>query len=1122
MNFPFSSTLNSFFLPALNLAKGGHESQSEFSAASNLLEISDVSISDLSIHDDPIAAETSFVVRVQHRSQRPSPYQSRKPTNLPSLRRERSTRQLTRIPESRLRTSDESPIPALGRRRTLSEPSVPSVLSVSSAGKYKCVHVKSAGTVVHPDTDEIVLHLKTEPPEDVNLDALKVALLGSLSSSCNISSTGPCTCELILTPEQNPEYRTLLDVLNTWCSTHIGSPSPGWNALRVFHAGSSSNTFETPKDTPHCVMQLGGSYTLQIFPNTKSDSPHNLLLEVPLGPVSTVFVTNTIAAGSTITAAATPGPLHNDPTPIQLIPIRLSSTCLVQPATKEVLNVDQVPASDDQAITEETRKVTPSHEGTKKSDSQAEREANGHSSCDTTQLQSTDEQSLTLELDHANYSPVAQVRDISPEEGPTMGKTGNDSPTHQHMGNGQTATVLAGRVPCNTSPGPPKTKASPPSTDPTELSPTKKSSDKTMRPRGLFIKPEIARLILSKIKSSDLGTLAEACGVSFSNQTDTKANVEKTLGDIYKGTAPLTENLANIVVLKLNNKQVNDLLDCHLVPTTGRQTITERRKALLNLWLPELVGQDGDKAPASGKQKKKKKRQNKADMNTCSPASQVGTSESINRNEDHSPTEEQNTASINGKGVEGGNIGEQIFILEKSILELRSETDKNSHCIDLLLDEDPRKTVKGVPAQGEEMASFVKDLQGFQTRLVKLENESKRVIELCETIRKNREAIDDVLRQMQAMQAGHGVGESYQPPAGATSVVSNHPESDPRIGRDTYRRALLRNSNQPEGRVTRHSHPNMQTRHTGSNPSQGTGSGHLTRRVVLLHDGTYDKFDPSLFVSRYDVVVVHCPSLKKATTDNSILERVESLNPFSVLVHLGTKDIYDGRPVDTLLSEVNSLTLRLTKSAHTCISLPIVPQAAGLQGFVDKITEFNTLVADFVSSLRRTPQRGMTKKPFTCSKPMLTPVARVVTSAPYIVINSPAGQAKLWLKLRDALDRMSGLRPPRDRTQADQSQAHGNSPPVTIGSVDVPGEQNGHVNYQTDPDHSTASGPNSPAEADQQPVLAALPGSTPSEQSGATTNVDIDPLLVSNTTNTPVSTQTHKAPLKENSNDHTS
>ena len=283
---------------------------------------------------------------------------------------------------------------------------------------------------------------------------------------------------------------------------------------------------------------------------------------------------------------------------------------------------------------------------------------------------------------------------------------------------------------------------------------------------------------------------------------------------------------------------------------------------------------------------------------------------------------------------------------------------------------------------------------------------------------------------------------------------------------------LRRNSNQPHGRVIQrgqHSESERNSRNAPNPPTRlSRESGNLTtssgvrRKVVVLHDGTHDNFDPSLFASRYDVRMVRCPSLRQATAVESIINQVESATPHMVLVHLGSKDIYEGRPMNSMLSEIKSLSLRLTGFAHTCVSLPIVPQTTVYNGFSEKITEFNDSTAEMISSWRRYPPRGMTKKIFTCNKPMMAPMVKVVAEEPHIAINSPNGRAKLWLKLRDALDRMAGLLPPRKRNQTTGSgRTNEQSPPQSLPTTGEPAPSTSTASKPTNTTttNRTANGP---------------------------------------------------------------
>ena len=264
MSFPFSSTLNSFFLPALNLAVG----RSDTSSDTNLLELSYVNISDLSIVDDTVTAETSLIVRVQHRSShRPSPYRTRKPNDILSIPKDRNERSHLNQRHGNLHMASESPI--LGeRRRTLSEPSVTaerSIQSVSQAGKYKCVYVKSPGLVVHPHNSSPVLFLANELPHDNEKSTLETALKQDLRHSC--TNRKSCSCESIVVGDSHAVYGQLLSALNEQHASRFEEANPGWNVVNEVTPPLPARRAKHAKRRPRSGLSRGNKPALIHFKN---------------------------------------------------------------------------------------------------------------------------------------------------------------------------------------------------------------------------------------------------------------------------------------------------------------------------------------------------------------------------------------------------------------------------------------------------------------------------------------------------------------------------------------------------------------------------------------------------------------------------------------------------------------------------------------------------------------------------------------------------------------------------------------------------------------------------------------------------------------------------------------
>ena len=56
-------------------------------------------------------------------------------------------------------------------------------------------------------------------------------------------------------------------------------------------------------------------------------------------------------------------------------------------------------------------------------------------------------------------------------------------------------------------------------------------------------------------------------------------------------------------------------------------------------------------------------------------------------------------------------------------------------------------------------------------------------------------------------------------------------------------------------------------------------------------------------------------------------------------------------------------------------------------------------------------------KVYTCTKPMITYAARITSNEPHVKVIAAPARNKLWLKLKDAMDRMSGILPPRVKLQ---------------------------------------------------------------------------------------------------------
>ena len=1093
MSFPFSSTLNSFFLPALNLAAG--RSDTTTTNNTNLLEISDVNISDLSIIDDPVTAETSLIVRVQHRSShRSSPYRTSRPIDMLSIPKGKGERSHLTQRHGNLHMASESPI-LVERRRTLSEPSMKaerSIQSVSQAGKYKCVYVKSPGLVVHPEDSSPVLFLADGLPHDNEKSTLEAALKQDLRHSC--TSRKSCSCESIVVGDSNPVYGQLLSTLNDQHASRFEGANPGWNALRIISATSNEPPSLEPHESGFCLLHFGGRDTLHIFPSNKSSSAHKLILEVPLGPLAVVHIPTVVVSGNRLTLYRAPNLDQDAPRSFQVIPVKLENPIPTVTSTKPLTPPGNAKVSSTSGSPGSCVEPNVGAPNDAQSSSPPTKLLKGPNDVPPSDLKDTIFAIPTNLLPPLPPSPTNEnlpsqretipspcvkdgaVSDVShkehhlsepPNEVPVLAEvpSGSGSLTEPHVstcdmksvdptgkppepqppdtGHGAELTISPDGTPSDAGDDTrPEEPLIPDTSDAAPLQAAPSDSDVTRactepiitinRPVGRFVPEEFTKLILEKIKPPDLQVLCNACGISNkSAASGIKALITSKLQSIHDGKSALSETLATEVVNKLTSLQINTLLNRGNVKFNKRAIVFDRKKILLDYWL--LRTQKHADPPAKPKKQKgkrgKKKTKNPSFNNTLPAECVQSTSESKQecetktqrlppsldpiREEESSQEELQDppgTSAVPTSPTEASE--QQLFLLEKSILELRTDMDKNTHCLDLLLDEDPRKGSRQLPGVDDLRKLIKSETQPLADRCDSLQDLAREIQQLCQNqgalIRELQEELSS-LRQSGQNSYNAVVSGRNPPPPNSARGNPPPPSSD--------------RGNPPPRSSARGNPPSISSaRGNPPPPSSARGNPRHKTKAVILHDGTYDNFDQSMFASRYEVETFNCSSLRKAASDERILRRVLDGNPFAVIVHLGTKDLYEGRSVNSTLKDAEYVIANLTKSAHTCMSLPIIPCSTEHKSFTDKLSHFNQKLTDQITNWRRSPMNGMKMKVFTCQKPMLTPSTRIFSSEPHLKVITESGRKKLWLKLRDAMDRISGLRPPREHRSPNTDQ----------------------------------------------------------------------------------------------------
>jgi hypothetical protein len=180
----------------------------------------------------------------------------------------------------------------------------------------------------------------------------------------------------------------------------------------------------------------------------------------------------------------------------------------------------------------------------------------------------------------------------------------------------------------------------------------------------------------------------------------------------------------------------------------------------------------------------------------------------------------------------------------------------------------------------------------------------------------------------------------------------------------------------------------------------------LHRKCMLIHDSTFEHFDPAKFTSKFDINQYPIKRVSQAARSTKLIEEINREKPECVYIHLGLHDIINGSVNKILDSyeELLDVLLRKTK-ARLCFSL-IIPTDNDTH-LNKKIEEVNRELRRIITTVRR--EEKLEDKLFTYEN---SSVAWLNKKLPQGTIELTArGKLVMLTKLQDGLRKT--LRLPR-------------------------------------------------------------------------------------------------------------
>jgi FtsZ-binding cell division protein ZapB len=243
--------------------------------------------------------------------------------------------------------------------------------------------------------------------------------------------------------------------------------------------------------------------------------------------------------------------------------------------------------------------------------------------------------------------------------------------------------------------------------------------------------------------------------------------------------------------------------------------------------------------------------------------------------------------------------------------------------------------------------------------------------------------------------------------------------------RETYRRDVK--YEQPNGNQQRSHHGRdsiAKSRKDGSglttasdiNKKPSTGSEprktdrYRTRKCLIIHDSYLSNFDTSKFSKWYDVTTLSFASLRNLVSSKTLPSAVKSMNPEVIFLHVGQTDLREKTSGNKVILEMKKLIKNMLEhtAAKVCISL-IIP-IIGMPDVNSVIKQVNSELRTHVSLMRKSQEYA--DRVFTSNNDDLSGfIMRSVGKHGVELSLNGRGERKLWLHLRDGLNRALKLSP---------------------------------------------------------------------------------------------------------------
>jgi len=247
-----------------------------------------------------------------------------------------------------------------------------------------------------------------------------------------------------------------------------------------------------------------------------------------------------------------------------------------------------------------------------------------------------------------------------------------------------------------------------------------------------------------------------------------------------------------------------------------------------------------------------------------------------------------------------------------------------------------------------------------------------------------------------------------------TPIVANKAHGQ-YAGKKTAKQEVSKKDNQydksyshRDGSVSSHQEQNKET-----TPPRSTNDTNKKPRCLLVLDDQLNEFESDKFSKQFDINTYKVFSVNDILSRGGLVAKIKNVSYETVFLHVGLQDLHwlKTTPED-LHNKYKQLIYKLLETTNTRICVSQIIPIKGYPYLNERIQQVNEMMFSLISSIRLTYEYK--KRIFTsCNDNLANLMTRTVGSHGIELTLSPEGKRKMWLLVKDSLQRTLGLN--RDR-----------------------------------------------------------------------------------------------------------